>query len=154
MLTAHSNFMQHHFHQCSSSGLTPHPVLYCQHSSFSNYSIKAQPVSGRLHRMMSMIAAGKGQRYEWSAGRNVQFTAVWDFHLSSAQWRRAGEREKGSRKGEEWSFFLPPVLPHELNTNWNAAWRRECDGTGWVCALPTLLSEPGMFPRRSFIAAV
>ena len=65
---------------------------------------------------MSMIAAGKGQRYEWSAGRNVQFTAVWDFHLSSAQWRRAGEGEKrGARRerSEERGFLSP-----SCSTSW------------------------------------
>lgn len=44
---------------------------------------------------MSTIAAGTARRYEWPAGRSLQFTAVWDFHLSSAQ------REKGSTKKEK-----------------------------------------------------
>lgn len=81
----------------------PRPVCYCQHLSISNYSIKAQPVSSRRRRMISAIAAGKGQRYEWSAGRNVQFTGFWDFHLSSATQWRTGKREKGRARREDCS---------------------------------------------------
>lgn len=79
-----------HFCQSAVHWFNPHPLRYCQQRSISNYSIKARPVDCRLRRMMSMIAAREGQRYEWFVGRNVQFTAVWDFHLSSAQWWKAG----------------------------------------------------------------
>lgn len=125
--------VQHRFPQGSGSGLTPHPVHYCQHLSVSNYSIKAQPVSGRRRRVMSMIAAGKGQRYEWSAGRNVQFTAVWDFHLSSAQRRRAGEGGEGKKKGEQEERgvkLLPPC-----STSWTEYQLETAHGDGSVKAV-------------------
>lgn len=121
--------VQRRFCQCSASGLNPHPVRYCQHLSVSNYSIKAQPVSSRRRRMMSMIAAGKGQRYEWSAGRNVQFTAVWDFHLSSAQRWRAGKGEKGGAgrersRGVKGFFFLTSLF-YLMNWIPTGTWHRD-----------------------------
>ncbi len=45
------------------------------------------------------------------------------------------EREKrgaGRERSEASSPPLPTVLPHELNINWNAAWRRERKDTGCV----------------------
>lgn len=78
---------------------------YCQHLNISNYSIKAQPVSSGPRRTMWMIAVGKGRRYEWSAGRNVQFTAVQDFHLSPGttadSWR---DREREGKGAEDICF--------------------------------------------------
>lgn len=107
--------VQHHFCQCYSRGFTPpptlpHPMHYCQHLSVSNCSIKPQACQPKTTPCdVDDSSGGKGPRYEWLAGRNVQFPAVWDFHLSSAQWRRAREqvreREKKSRKRDEWTSF-------------------------------------------------
>lgn len=94
------------FSQFSASGLTPCPALYCQHLRVSNYSIKTQACQRkRVRSMMSMIAAGKARQHEWSAGRNVQFTAVWDFHLSRGQWRRERKRQQ-----EERGVYLLPLF--------------------------------------------
>lgn len=96
--------MQHNFHQCSSSSSLHSPVPSTQ--AFQTIPLKLKPVRGRLRCMMSMIAAGTGWCYEWSAGRNVQFTAACDFHLSSAQRRKARERKRALRKKSDASFSL------------------------------------------------
>lgn len=62
----------------SRSCQTPPPpaALLSTPERFQNCSIKARPTGGGRHGAMLMIAAGKGRRFEWSAGRGVQFTAV------------------------------------------------------------------------------
>lgn len=72
----------------------------------------------------------------------TQCSIYSNLRFPSIIWHNDGEPGRdGEEKGEqEERGVFPPVLPHELNTNWKAM--RVESLYEAVCALLTLLSEP------------